>query len=199
MIYHNKFNTFWQIRINTHTGLTPNAEITGIYGISFWVVMINVILLQLIFYNRNKIIILFLLSVFISPWLFGYILLVQKICSKKGKKYVGAWNFSPSLRKNLQVLKFAKMIKKKMNSKSKIVIKKKFGKIKNKKIKVFESKDLSINSKKVYKFLNWSPSLSIENAVNLTVEWYRAFKKKQDLFYLTKIQILNYFKKMDSI
>ena len=78
-------------------------------------------------------------------------------------------------------------------------IKRKFGKIKNKKVKVFESKDLNINSKKVYKFLDWSPSLSIENAVNLTVEWYRAFKKKQDLFYLTKIQILNYFKKMDSI
>ena len=79
------------------------------------------------------------------------------------------------------------------------IIQIKFGKIKNKKIKVFESKDLNINSKKVYKFLDWSPSLSIENAVNLTIEWYRAFKKRQDLFYLTKIQILNYFKKMDSI
>ena len=139
------------------------------------------------------------------PWqhviepLFGYILLVQKLCSKKGEKYVGAWNFGPSLRQNLQVLKFAKMIRKKMNSKSKIVIKRKFGKIKNKKIKVFESKDLSINSKKVYKVLDWSPSLSIENAVNLTIEWYKAFKKKQDLFNLTKIQILNYLKKMDSI
>ena len=86
-----------------------------------------------------------------------------------------------------------------MNSKSKIVIKRKFGKIKNKKIKVFESKDLNINSKKVHKFLNWSPSLSIENAVNLTIEWYKGFKKKQDLFYLTKIQILNYLKKMNSI
>ena len=86
-----------------------------------------------------------------------------------------------------------------MNSKSKIVIKRKFGKMKDKKIKVFESKDLSINSKKVYKLLNWAPSLSIENAVNLTIEWYSAFKKKQDLFYLTKIQILNYLKKMDSI
>ncbi len=139
------------------------------------------------------------------PWqhvmepLLGYILLVQKICSKKGKKYAGAWNFGPSFRQNLQVLKFAKMIRKKMNSKSKIITKRKFGKIKDKKIKVFESKDLSINSKKVHKLLNWSPSLSIENAVNLTVEWYRAFKKKQDLLYLTKIQILNYFKKMDSI
>ena len=54
------------------------------------------------------------------PWqheiepLFGYILLVQKLCSKKGKKYVGAWNFGPSLRQNLQVLKFAKMIKEKI-------------------------------------------------------------------------------------
>ena len=74
--------------------------------------------------------------------------------SKDGKKYVGAWNFGPSLQQNLQVIKFAKMFKKKMNSKSKIVIKRNFGKIKNKKIKVFESKNLSIDSRKVYKFLN---------------------------------------------
>jgi CDP-glucose 4,6-dehydratase len=139
------------------------------------------------------------------PWqhviepLFGYILLVQKLCSKNGKKYVGAWNFGPSLRQNLKVIKFAKMIKEKMNSKSKIVIKRNFGKIKSKKVKVFESKNLSINSSKVFKFLNWSPFLSIESAINLTIEWYKAFKKKQDLFYLTKIQILNYIKKTGSI
>ena len=93
-------------------------------------------------------------------------------------------------------LKFAKLFRKKMNSKSKIIIKKSFSKIKNKKVKIFESKNLNINSRKVYKFLNWSPSLSIESAINLTIEWYRAFKKKQDLLYLTKLQILNYIKKV---
>lgn len=139
------------------------------------------------------------------PWqhviepLFGYILLVQKLCSKGGKKYDGAWNFGPSLQQNLQVIKFAKMFRKKMNSKSKIVIKRSFGKIKNTKVKVFESKNLSIDTRKVYKFLNWSPSLSIESAINLTIEWYKAFKKKQDLLYLTKVQILNYIKKTSSI
>ena len=139
------------------------------------------------------------------PWqhvmepLFGYILLIQKLCSKNGNKYVGPWNFGPSLRQNLKVVKLAKMIKKKMKSKSKIIIKRSFNKIKNKKVKVFESKDLSINSSKVHKSLNWSPFLSIDTALNLTIEWYRAFKKKQNLLYLTKIQILNYLKKMDSI
>ena len=56
------------------------------------------------------------------PWqhviepLFGYILLVQKLCSKDGKKYVGAWNFGPSLQQNLQVIKFAKMFRKKIQA-----------------------------------------------------------------------------------
>ena len=138
------------------------------------------------------------------PWqhvmepLFGYILLIQKLCSKNGKKYIGAWNFGPSLRQNLKVIKLAKMIKEKMNSKSKIIIKRNFKKINNKKVKVFESRDLSINSRKIHKSLNWSPFLSIENAINLTIEWYEAFKSKKNLFDLTKIQILNYIKKLDS-
>ena len=135
------------------------------------------------------------------PWqhviepLYGYILLVQKLCSKDGKKNIGAWNFGPSKKQNLPVLKFAKLFRKKMNSKSKIAIKRSFNKLKNKKVKIFESKNLSINSKKVYKSLNWSPFLSIESAINLTIEWYEAFKKRQNLLYLTKLQILNYIKK----
>jgi len=136
------------------------------------------------------------------PWqhviepLLGYILLVQKLFSKNGKKYEGPWNFGPSLRQNLKVIKLAKMIKEKMDSKSKIIIKRNFSNVKNKKIKIFESKNLSIDSRKAYKFLKWNPFLSIENAVDLTIEWYSAFKKGEDLLNLSKTQILNYIKRM---
>ena len=55
--------------------------------------------------------------------------------SKKSKKKVGSRDFWLHLEKKLKVLNLLKKKKKKMNSKSKIVTKRKFGKIKNKKVK----------------------------------------------------------------
>ena len=81
-----------------------------------------------------------------------------------------------------------------MNSKSKIIIRKKFNKLKNKKIKIFESKHLNINSGKVKKILKWKPKLTISNAIDLTIEWYLTFRKKKDLFLLSKKQIIKYLK-----
>ena len=133
------------------------------------------------------------------PWqhvmepLFGYLLLIQKLYSKNGKKFQGPWNFGPSLKQNMQVYKFANLIKLAMKSNSKIKIKKNF--YKYKKVKVFESKYLNINSKKVQKHLKWTPNLSIKEAVKLTVDWYVDFKKKKNLLFITRSQIINYMKK----
>ena len=57
-----------------------------------------------------------------------------------------------------------------MNSKSKIIIRKKFNKLKNKKIKIFESKHLNINSGKVKKILKWK--LQINN-IECNRSYYR--------------------------
>ena len=136
------------------------------------------------------------------PWqhviepLFGYLLLIQKLCSKKGKNFQGAWNFGPSLKQNLKVINLTKLIKQSMNSKSNIIIKRNFKKTKNKKIKLFESRHLNINSTKVKRFLKWTPSLTIKESVQLTSDWYKAFKNKKDLLLVSKSQILNYIKKV---
>ena len=61
---------------------------------------------------------------------------------------------------------------------------------------MFESKYLSINSKKVFKILNWAPFLSIETAVDLAIDWYRAFKNRDNLFQITKDQIKTYLLKL---
>ena len=55
-------------------------------------------------------------------------------------------------------------------------------------------KILNINSQKALKKLKWKPKLTINQSVNLTVDWYRTFKKKGNLFKLTENQIKNYFK-----
>jgi CDP-glucose 4,6-dehydratase len=133
------------------------------------------------------------------PWqhviepLFGYLILIQKLYSTNGKKFQGPWNFGPSSKQNMQVYKFANLIKTTMKSKSKIKIKKNFYKFK--KEKIFESKFLNINSKKVKKYLKWKPNLSIKESVELTVDWYINFKKKKDLLFITRKQIIDYMKK----
>ncbi|MCK4579097.1 MAG: apolipoprotein N-acyltransferase, partial [Candidatus Marinimicrobia bacterium] len=55
-----------------------NAEITGIYGLSFWLVLVNVILVDLIRHRRYPIAIPALLAVFALPWLTGWWLLPRE-------------------------------------------------------------------------------------------------------------------------
>ena len=132
------------------------------------------------------------------PWqhviepLTGYLLLVEKLFSSNGYNYCGAWNFGPSSRQNMKVLDLAKIIKSNLNSKSKIVFKKKDKRFNNKKFKIFESKYLNINSKKAYKKLKWRPELTIKNAVHLTVDWYKSFREKNNLFDVTNRQVKKY-------
>ena len=132
------------------------------------------------------------------PWqhviepLVGYLILAEKLFSKTGKNYSLPWNFGPSSKQNMKVINLAKKIHNKMKSKSKILIKKNERKFSNKKFKIFESKDLNIDSNKAFKVLKWKPHLSIDEAVNLTVNWYLAFKKNKNLLLLTRNQIKNY-------
>ncbi len=134
------------------------------------------------------------------PWqhviepLIGYLLLAEKLYSKKGSHFSEPWNFGPSIKQNMKVKKLANLFKIKLNSQSKILINKKNKKFHNKKIDIFESKHLNINSKKTYKKLKWKPKLSIDKSVQMTVDWYKAFKLKKNLFNFTNNQINDYLK-----
>jgi CDP-glucose 4,6-dehydratase len=135
------------------------------------------------------------------PWqhviepLYGYLLLAEKLSSKKGNLFAKAWNFGPNISQNMKVINLVKLIKTKIKTNSKIVIKRKFKKI-NKKFSSFESKYLNIDSTNVFRALKWSPSLSIINAVNLTVEWHQTFMKKGNLLELSREQIKDYLRKL---
>jgi len=59
-----------QVYYNT---LAQNVELTGIYGISFWLVLVNVILYDL-YKNKDKNTIIKLVIVFLFPWISGYFL-----------------------------------------------------------------------------------------------------------------------------
>lgn len=70
----------WIALANAQTGfLLPiqNAEITGIYGLSFWVVLVNVLIVEL-WHAREKLIpALTLTGVILLPWLSGWLLLPE--------------------------------------------------------------------------------------------------------------------------
>ena len=135
------------------------------------------------------------------PWqhviepLVGYLKLTEKLYSKDGAKFIGPWNFGPSRKQNMKVLNLAQLIKKKLHSKSRIIIKRKDKRFFNKNFKVFESKYLYIDSNKALKKLKWKSKLSIEDSVKLTVDWYKSFKKKENILNFTKKQINNYLRK----
>jgi len=132
------------------------------------------------------------------PWqhvlepLMGYLKLAEKLYSKDGNQFCEPWNFGPSLKQNMKVKSLVEMFKNKMKSKSKIIINKNDKRFHNKKINIFESKNLNINSKKISKRLNWKPKLSIDNSIDLTVSWYKSFKTKKNVFDLTNKQIKYY-------
>lgn len=128
----------------------------------------------------------------IRPWqhvfepLDGYIKLAENLFGKRGNQFKGSWNFGPENRKNLTVQEFSELFKKKLNSKSKIIIKQN----NNGKEKMY----LDLDSKKSIKKLKWNPILNIEKTLQLTAEWYLAFKEKKNLMSFSSNQIQSFLK-----
>ena len=127
------------------------------------------------------------------PWqhvleaLFGYLKLAEKLYLSKNKKFDGSWNFGPN-RKNLKVLDLAIIGKKIFGSRSKIIINKKLNKF-------YESKSLSLNSKKAMNKLRWKIMLSNKLSLQFTFDWYKNFyKNKKNLIGFSIKQIEEYKK-----
>lgn len=61
---------------------------------------------------------------------------------------------------------------------------------------LYESKLLSLNSKKALKYLNWSPKLTFDEIFLLTADWYKSFysSDQSNILDMTQEQITNYSK-----
>ena len=127
------------------------------------------------------------------PWqhvlepIFGYLKLSKNLYLKK--KFEGSWNFGPNVKNNMKVIEVAKFGKSFLKSKSKIKITKK---------KYYESENLSLDSSKSRKYLNWKTFLKPKDALKLSFDWYKSYykiKNKRKLIDLTFRQINNYKKK----
>ena len=128
---------------------------------------------------------------FTRPWqhvlepLSGYMFVAKKIFYKKTKNYI--WNFGPKKTNSIKVIDITKKIISKYKSKSKIIIK--IDKT-NK-----ENKYLRLSSLNSNKILGWKPVWNINETLTMTVEWHKAWIKKEKLNKITINQIKAYEKK----
>ncbi len=125
----------------------------------------------------------------IRPWqhalepLNGYLKLAEKLCAGE-KSLTGGWNFGPSDEDSKSVGWILDEIKRIWNEPVNWQIT--GGK------QPHEACLLKLDSAKAKSELGWLPKLTLDEAVNLTAEWYHGFMDKKDLAELTKRQILFY-------
>jgi CDP-glucose 4,6-dehydratase len=124
----------------------------------------------------------------VRPWthvldiIYGYVLAANN--SLKEKNSYDTFNFSSNTKHNYNVLKIANKFLNKFDLNAL-----KMDKRKN----FIEKAFLNIDSNKSREILDWHPTYEIEDAINLTVEWYNdIFKKKMQPADKTIQQIQSY-------
>ncbi|MBV1870602.1 MAG: CDP-glucose 4,6-dehydratase [Gammaproteobacteria bacterium] len=129
----------------------------------------------------------------IRPWqhvlepLSGYLKLAEQL--NTNKQLAEAWNFGPSNNENKAVSWIADHINNYWGNNS--------GWTTNKETNPHEAHILNLDSSKARTILGWKPTLSIDEALQLTVLWHKAFLEEQNMQEFTLKQIKEYTQKMD--
>jgi len=117
----------------------------------------------------------------IRPWqhvlepLSGYLMLGGKLLEGM-KEFSGAWNFGPSSQ-GLTVLDILHKFQEHWNISYNISS-----------TQVLESSILGIDSTKANTLLEWMPVLDIDNALDMTVEWFREFSSTSQALSLKQLE-----------
>lgn len=127
----------------------------------------------------------------VRPWqhvlepLSGYLLLGQKLL-EEGKKYANGFNFGPNEDSVLTVSEVSKLACENYG-KGKVVV--------GEKSPLHEAGLLMLNIEKAEKVLGWMPTLSAQEAIKNTIDWYRHFYKKDvNMYDFTMKQIKDFEK-----
>lgn len=129
----------------------------------------------------------------IRPWqhvlepLGGYLLLGERLY-ETGSQYAGAWNFGPKRCDSITVEEIAGRVRS-IWGKGEVCIE-------PDPAGPHEAKYLHLDSTKSFEFLGWSSRLSLTQALEWTVEWYRSFYDRGliSLRELTEHQIRTYMR-----
>jgi CDP-glucose 4,6-dehydratase len=123
------------------------------------------------------------------PWqhvlepLSGYLLIGHKLLNQNLKKNIyPSWNFGPET-KNCKSVEYISKLALRCWGQNSTKIKL------NQSKQYHESKFLSLNINKAQKELNWSPRLNLNQTINLTINWYKSYFRKEDMKKKTDNQI----------
>ena len=109
------------------------------------------------------------------PWqhvldpLFGYLLLAKK--NFESSKYSESWNFGPNVNSNLTTKKVVEKFLKKWK-KIKVIEKNLYP-------NSYEAQSLMLDSTKSNLRLNWESKIFLDEAIELTIQWYKSFYEKK--------------------
>lgn len=126
----------------------------------------------------------------LRPWqhvlepLTGYLMLAEKLY-KKGPLFGEAWNFGPNDEDPKPVAWIAKKISSQFGAS--LALQKK-----SKMEKLHEASTLRLDSTKAKQVLGWRSKWGLENAVEKTVTWYKAYMDGQDMRKVCDQQIKEY-------
>ena len=125
----------------------------------------------------------------IRPWQhviepnYGYLKLAAEAYEKGVGQFSSAWNFGSSESCSARVLDLLKLIQVQVPNLNWVIESKDSYK---------EATALVLSSKKAKKFLDWKTQFSIKEAIELTIEWYAADQRREDMEKLSRVQIKNY-------
>ncbi len=127
----------------------------------------------------------------VRPWqhvlepLSGYLLLGQKLL-EEGGKYADGFNFGPDEKSSFPVIELVKAITESYETK---------GLVTHTSNNFHEDNSLLLDIGKAYRLLGWTPTYTLKQAVEKTVEWYKHFYQQDtDMLALTINQIADYEK-----
>ena len=124
----------------------------------------------------------------VRPWQFvleplnGYLLLASKMHNDP-ERYSGSWNFGPAANSIVTVRKLVEKVIKYYGKGSMKEI--------QSKADLHESKLLNLDISKATYLLGWKPKLSIDEAIKMTIEWYKNYKN-ESIASLIERQIIEF-------
>ena len=125
----------------------------------------------------------------VRPWqhvlepLSGYLVLAERIATE-GRRYAEAWNFGPDEHDARSVEDVVNRVVARWGDGLRWEL--------DRGAHPHEAKLLSIDSGKARKRLGWKPRLTLDEALEWTVDWYGAFMRGDDVRKLTMEQIAKY-------
>lgn len=136
----------------------------------------------------------------VRPWqhvlepLAGYLTLAARLLGPGAARYAGAWNFGPDPASTVTVQELAQSICAAWGCGGPSI--EYHAPPQPDEPALHEAGLLRLDSAKARSILGWSPRLTLDQAVGLTTEWYRAHGEGGDMTALTLRQIENYSERM---